>query len=178
MLRLIIAAIALTGLTAGGMWWHRQSQTITSESGWVIPEHAKVVCYRFAIPVYVESTFTLLKNHCLDGSLLARQQAGSAELSVSQTQRLAEALISPRVYRSAACYDPNHIFVFYRSDGSVSGAAEICFGCAKVSTLPEMTRAQLYHQDFAALARLVEELGLWPSDFASVAEWQTLHLPD
>lgn len=178
MRRLIILTMALAGLILGGMWWHRQNQTITSESGWAIPEHAKVVCYRFTTPDDVESSFTLLKSHRLDGSLLARQQVGSAELNIFQTRRLAEALISPRVHRPAACYDPHHIFVFYRGDGSVSGAAEICFGCTSVSTLPEMTEPQWYRQDFAALARLVKELGLWPADFDSVAEWQTLHPPD
>ena len=178
MRRLLIAAIVLAALTVGGMWgtwWYQLSSIITSKSGWTIPEHSKVVCYRFAIPEEVEAGFSLLRSDRLDGSLLARQQVGSAELNVSHVQQLGKALITSRVHRSASCYSPHHIFVFYRDDGSVSGVAEVCFECSSVSTLPAMTEAQMYRQDFGALARLVEELGLWPSDLLPVSEYQKLH---
>lgn len=174
MRRLILISIAVAAAIIGGLFWHRQSQVITSDSGWAIPEHARVTCYRFSIPDEVESSFTLLKSQRLDQGLLASLKVASTDLSSVQTQRLRDALLSPSEGRPAACYSPHHIFVFYRSDGSVSGAAEVCFECISVSTLPEMSEPQWYHQDFVALARLVDELGLWPEG-DTVAEWASFH---
>ena len=176
MRRLVLSLLVIAAAVFGTVWWRWRGQ-ITSVSGWEIPEHSKVVCYRFTIPDEVESSFTLLKNKRLNESLLASRKVSSAELSPVQTQRLGAALVSSAERRPAACYSPHHIFVFYRSDGSVSGAAEVCFECTSVSTLPEMSESQRYHQDFLALARLVEELGLW-QEGETVAEWQSLHDPD
>lgn len=170
-----LLVVAVTGICCG-LWWH-QDDKIVSGSGWSVPEHSKVVCYHFSTPPGVESSFSLINNSRLNRSLLSRQTIRSSELNSEQVTRLVNALFAPVEYRSAACYDPHHMFAFYRSDGSVSGVAEICFGCSAVSTLPHMSEQQLHHQDFLSLARLVDELKLWPDDFGSVDEWHTLHPP-
>ena len=176
MRRLVLLLLVIAAAVFGAAWWHWSGQ-ITSDSGWAIPEHSTVVCYRFTIPDRVDGAFTLIKNKRLNESLLASRKVSSSKLSPAQTQRLGEALVSSKESSSAASYSPHHIFVFYRSDGSVSGAAEVCFECTGVHTLPEMSEPQWYRQDFLALARLVEELGLW-QEGETVAQWQQFHESD
>ncbi len=83
------------------------------------------------------------------------------------------ALQAKKVTYPAACYDPHHIFVFYSGDGKAVAAVEVCFGCTRVSALPELTEPMWYRHDFSALAHLSDELGLWFGT-RTVKEWEAL----
>ncbi len=143
---------------------------------WAPPKHAKVIGYRFRLPSEdskepVPSGFSLLRNAKLDEKQLVKLQHLSAELTAAQVKKLADAMLSPKITTPAACYDPHHIFVFYDEMGKMTGAVEICFSCTGIIVLPELSEAQWYRQDYVALARLTDELGLW-KEYQTVAEFE------
>jgi len=71
----------------------------------------------------------------------------------------------------AACYDPHHVFLFYSGEGTIVAAVEVCFSCTGICTMPGISEARWYRHDFAALARLTDELGLW-QESRTVNEWE------
>lgn len=141
---------------------------------WTPPPYAKVVGYRFKQPSEPrERGFTLLAKAGLDEKQLAALEVKSADLSAGQIEDLIGALSSGATLYPAACYYPQHVFVFYDANGKVTGAIEVCFACTGTHTSPELGKPLWYHQDFVRLARLADALGLWTEN-RTVAEYEAL----
>ncbi len=163
MMRLVLSL--LLGLPV--LTWAEESPVIEGNPGWQHKEVARVVGYRFRLPSDgstepVKSGFTLLRGAALDTKTLAELSVKSVELTEPQVKRLLNAsFCMDKRMSPAACYDPHHIFVFYSVDGKPLNAIEVCFSCTGVAMLPNAGEPYWRRHDFAALARLTDELGLW-----------------
>lgn len=158
--RFLLFAIS-TVATSGAEPADKGSKTV-----WTPPKYSKVIGYRFQLPSDnakhpVPSGFTLLKKGAVDAVQLERFTIKSAELGQEHIQKLTAAVSAKRITYPAACYDPHHIFVFYSETGTVVAAIEICFSCTGVAAIPAIAEPQWYRHDYAALAKLTDELGLW-----------------
>jgi hypothetical protein len=93
----------------------------------------------------------------VDFECLVRYERKSVVLNVAQTKQLLLALQNPwnHVSPQANCYNPHHIFVFYRGS-EVVGAVEICFMCGNTRSTAEKYQAP----SFPRLRELCHEIGL------------------
>jgi len=171
LLRFFFLALAL-----GSVSWAAEPLPKSDESRWVPPSFQKVVGFRFRLPSDgsegpVPSGFSLLKNGAIDIAQLEKLKQKSAELTVAQTSKLLTAVNGKEAIHPAACYDPHHVFLFYSGEGTIVAAVEVCFSCTGICTMPGISEARWYRHDFAALARLTDELGLW-QESRTVNEWE------
>jgi hypothetical protein len=146
------------------------------EAPWTPPPFQKVVGYRFRLPADgatgpVPSGFTLLKDGVVDTAQLERLKQKSAELSAAQASKLLAAVNGDEVVYPAACYDPHYLFLYKTGEGKVVAAVEICFTCTGIRTIPEVKKSRWHRYDFASLAKLADELGLW-QETRGVQDWE------
>ena len=167
----IFAAIALSSISSAA-----EPLPKSDESLWVPPPFQKVVGFRFRLPSDgsqgpVPSGFSLLKNGAVDAAQLEKLKQKSAELTPAQTSKLLAATNGKEIIHPAACYDPHHLFLFYSGEETIVAAVEVCFNCTGIYATPGISKARWYRHDFAALARLADELSLW-QEGRTVDEWE------
>jgi hypothetical protein len=173
-----VLAILLAAFTSTGLAQDAGSQL--SKKAWLGKEYAKVIGYRFKAPGEDSddpqaSGFSLLTATGVDTRQLPKLTVKSAELTAPQIARLLKAIFSTEHHTGpSACYDPHNIYVFYAESGEVVKAIEVCFGCTGLFTAPDTGKPYWSRHDLIALAHLTNELGLWPPDGRSVAQFDAL----
>lgn len=106
-------------------------------------------------------------------------------LSRSQISRLLSTLNAPKSYSAlvSSCFDPHHLFEFYRRDTPVASVA-VCFLCSGISSTPLVPAQTLNHggnlsqRGYDELAALVVELGYSPHVERRDAERRRTQLPN
>jgi len=142
---------------------------LTGSGSWPPKNFNRVIGYYFCIP---EPEFSIIQESGIDMTTLRRTDVISKELNSDQIKKLINAaLYYPKTASPAACYSPHHIFLFFDRNNKISNAIEVCFGCTTASALPPLDESFWRHQDFRALARLCDELGIWDNKGLSVKKY-------
>jgi len=171
-----LCRVAFLALVLGSVSMAAEPLPKSEEAPWTPPPYQKVVGFRFRLPSDgangpVPSGFTLLKNGAVDTVQLEQLKQKSTELSAGQASKLLAAVNGDDIVYPAACYAPHHLFLYYSAEGKIVAAVEVCFTCTGVHTIPELKKARWYRHDFASLAKLADELGLW-QESRTVKEWE------
>lgn len=89
---------------------------------------------------------------------LAKLKTKEVVLEEGDVDLLLNAVFNSKLrFGLTACYNPHHVFVFFKDDRPIA-AIEICFSCDNIGFSPEKDTD--FHFDLEVLARLSVKLGL------------------
>ena len=137
---------------------------------WPGKPYAKVVAFHF-LPPENWGQFSLGDDATVinEGRLNATARE-SAALTTGQTTRLLQYVFKPKIGNGpSACYDPEHVFVFYSANNHPVAALEVCFSCKTIRCWPDKA-GDPFH-DFADMAKLASELHVWAPSAGTIDEY-------
>jgi len=144
---------------------------LTGSGTWPPKNFNRVIGYSYRIPEN-SPEFSIIQDSAIDMTTLRKPDVVSKELNAEQIKKLIHAtLYYPKMVGAPGCYSPHHIFLFFDGHNRISNAIEVCFSCSALVAVPPTGESFWGHEDFRALAKLCDELGIWDNKNMSVREY-------